>query len=278
MTTKTILVTGGNSGIGLEMVKAFISGGHEVAIAARDLGKTLGVINALKQRYTSARLHAVVLDLADFNSIDAAAEQIKRLLPTLDTVMLNAGSFTRGIRLQENGLESMVGSMHFGHFRLMQHLLPVLKAQLSARVVVTASVAHWVGTINEASFRDLALNRTGIQAYGQAKLANLIYARSLADQLKDSSISVNAFHPGGVATGIWRELPKPIQAIVDKILITPAKGADTAIWLALAPEAGQYSGQYFVRRKPAMSSPISRNAAVAASLWAYSENAVGIQK
>lgn len=273
---RQILVTGGNSGIGLEMVRAFARAGHEVMIAARDLGKTLGVIRQLEQEVPGARLHAVGLDLADFNSIDEAARQVLTTLTQLDTVMLNAGSFTNGLRTQDNGLESMIGSMHFGHFRLMEHLLPQLRVAPAARVVVTSSVAHWLGRINEASFRDPSRHWTDVQAYGQAKLANLIYARELARRLQGSNVRVNAFHPGGVATGIWRELPGPARKLVDRIMLTPAKGADTAIWLALSEEAGRSNGDYFVRRKRALTSPISHSEKVAARLWAISEEVAGL--
>lgn len=275
MTQRQILVTGGNSGIGLEMVRAFAQAGHEVVIAARDQNKTRGAIDSLRQEIPGARLHAVALDLADFARIDAAAGEILALLPRLDTVMLNAGSYTNGLRLQDNGLESMVGSMHFGHFRLMERLLPALKSAPEARVVVTSSVAHWAGYIDEASFRDHTRHRIGFRAYGQAKLANLIYARELARRTAGSGLRVNAFHPGGVATGIWRELPGPVQAVVDRVLITPAKGADTAVWLALDPAAREFSGEYFVRRKRALSSPASRDGQLAARLWQISEEVAG---
>ncbi|MES3040707.1 MAG: SDR family NAD(P)-dependent oxidoreductase [Pseudomonadota bacterium] len=273
---RQILVTGGNSGIGLEMVRAFIALGHEVMIAARDLGKTLGVIQALKLEAPGARLHAVTLDLADFASIDAAAREILNTLTQLDTVMLNAGSYTHGLRSQANGLESMIGSMHFGHFRLMQHLLPQLKVAPEARVIVTASVAHWTGHINEAAFTDYSRYSSDVVAYGSAKLANLIYARELARRVKGSNIRVNAFHPGGVATGIWREMPGPIQALMDKVLVTPAKGADTAIWLATSDAAKSHHGGYFTRRKADFSKPSSRNEKIAAKLWAASERIAGI--
>ncbi len=273
---KQILVTGGNSGIGLEMVRAFIKQGHEVMIAARDLGKTLGVIQALKLEAPGARLHAVKLDLADFASIDAAARDILNTLTQLDTVMVNAGSYTKGLRSQANGLESMIGSMHFGHFRLMEHLLPQLKVAPEARVVVTSSIMHWLGGINEAAFTDYSHYSSDAVAYGSAKLANLIYARELARRVKGSNIRVNAFHPGGVATGIWREMPGPIQSVVDKVLITPAKGADTAIWLATSDAAKDHQGGYFVRRKARFSSPSSRNESVAAKLWAYSKRIAGL--
>lgn len=272
---RQILVTGGNSGIGLEMVRAFVRAGHEVTIAARDVRKTSTVIAQLQQETPSARLHAVALDLADFGRIDQAAREILATLPRLDTVMLNAGSYTNGLRVQDNGLESMIGSMHFGHFRLMQHLLPQLRLAPEARVVVTSSVAHWTGKIDESAFRDPSHYRNDLQAYGSAKLANLIYARELARRVAGSNIRVNAFHPGGVATGIWRELPAPMQKVVDKIMITPAKGADTAVWLALDEEAKHCHGDYFVRRRKAMTRRVSRDLAVAARLWQASEEIAG---
>ena len=273
---RQILITGGNSGIGLEMVKAFAAAGHEVAIAARDLAKTLLAIDAVKQRHPDAKLHAIALDLADFTQVDAAALTVLTLLPKLDTVMLNAGSYTRGLRQLDNGIESMMGTMHFGHFRLMQHILPRLREASLARVVVTSSVAHWAGHLEAERYENPKAYWSDFAAYGSAKLANLVYARALAAKLQGSSIRVNAFHPGGVATGIWRELPAPAQWLVDKILISPAQGADTAIWLALASDAEHHHGQYFVRRKKAMTSSESKNTDVAARLWAESEAIAGL--
>jgi NAD(P)-dependent dehydrogenase (short-subunit alcohol dehydrogenase family) len=274
--TRQILVTGGNSGIGLEMVRAFAAAGHTVVVAARDAQKTEAVLASLRQAHPQASLHAVAMDLSRFDTVDAAAQQVLTLLPALDTVMMNAGSLTKGLRTDPNGLESMIGSMHFGHFRLMQRLLPRLEAAPSARVVVTSSVAHWTGKIDPACMQNPNRYFSDIQAYGSAKLANLIYARELARRVAGSQIRVNAFHPGGVATGIWRELPGPLQTVIDKVMITPAKGADTAIWLALAPDAADHHGGYFVRRKRAATRAVSKDRQVAAELWALSEQLAGI--
>lgn len=272
---RQILVTGGNSGIGLEMVRTFVRSGHEVVIAARDAAKTRQVIQSLQQEVANARLHAVALDLASHASIDEAAREVLNLLPALDTVMVNAGSYTHGLRRQPDGLESMIGSMHFGHFRLMNHLLPRLRHAGKACVVVTSSLMHWVGKIDEACIHDPEAYASDMQAYGSAKLANLIYARELARREAAHGIRVNAFHPGGVATGIWREMPGPLQKVVDKVLITPAKGADTAVWLALDPAAAGFSGEYFVRRKRAMTRAVSKDPAVATRLWTLSEEIAG---
>ncbi|REH36704.1 NAD(P)-dependent dehydrogenase (short-subunit alcohol dehydrogenase family) [Paraperlucidibaca baekdonensis] len=274
--SRQILVTGGNSGIGLEMVKAFVADGHEVAIAARDLAKTMAAIDSLREQQPNAKLHAIALDLADFTQVDAAALTVLSTLPALDTVMLNAGSFTNGLRQLDNGLESMIGTMHFGHFRLMQHLLPSLHKAALARVVVTSSVAHWAGHLDAERYENPSRYWSDFAAYGSAKLANLVYARALAAELQGSAIRVNAFHPGGVATGIWRELPGPVQWLVDKVLISPTQGADTAVWLALADDAAHHHGQYFVRRKKAMTSSESKDPAVAATLMAASAAIAGI--
>lgn len=273
--SRKILVTGGNSGIGLEMVKAFVQAGHEVVIAARDTSKTQSVINDIKTLKPDAVVHVIALDLANFDSIDAAAEKILALLPRLDTVMVNAGSYTQGLRIAF-GLESMVATMHFGHFRLMQHLLPTLEKTADARVVVTSSVAHWAGTIDFDKFNNPKNYLNGFQAYGSAKLANLIYARELARRVAYTNIRVNAFHPGGVATGIWRELPGPIQSVVDRVLISSAKGADTAIWLATTDAGKTHHGQYFVRRRKAATKAISKDEKVAEMLWRLSEEVAGI--
>lgn len=272
---RQILVTGGNSGIGLEMVKAFVHAGHRVVIAARRLETTQAVIDELKREQPSAHIDAVSLDLGDNASIDQAAKDILACLPELDTVMMNAGNYRQHLKQLPNGIETMMGTMHFGHFRLMMQLLPTLHQRNMARIVVTSSVAHWAGTFASNHYRQPDRYWSSFAAYGSAKLANLLFTRELAKRVKGSSIRINAFHPGGVATGIWRGVPAPVQWIVNKIMLSPAQGADTGIWLALS-EAGMHSsGDYFVRRKKAMSSQASQDPELMARLWHDSEQANG---
>lgn len=270
-----ILITGGSSGIGLEMARQVLRRGHEIAITGRDAGKAEAAADALRADISGANIHVIALDLANFDAIDASVPRIKEALPQLSGVLLNAGAFTRKLRLLDNGLEAMIGSMHFGHFRLMQHLLPILQKADAARVVVTSSVAHWLGRIREDSFFDPSRHLSAAQAYGQAKLANLLYARTLARRTADTGLRVNAFHPGAVATGIWRELPGPARRLVDSVMISPDKGGKTGSWLALEADHA-HNGEYFVRQKPARSSPASRNAALGEWLWERSEAIAGI--
>lgn len=271
-----ILITGGSSGIGLEMARQILRRGHEIAITGRDTGKAEGAADKLRADVAGARVSVIATDLADFDAIDEAAPAITDTLPKLSGVLLNAGSFTRQLRLLDNGLEAMIGSMHFGHFRLMQHLLPRLEKAKTARVVVTSSVMHWLGRIREENFFDPSRHLTAVQAYGQAKLANLLYARALARRYGDTDLRVNAFHPGAVATGIWRELPGPARRVVDRMLTTPERGADTGSWLALDEAGGRHNGDYFVNRAVARSSPASRNAVLGEWLWERSEAIAGL--
>ncbi|MBY8964831.1 SDR family NAD(P)-dependent oxidoreductase [Algiphilus sp. NNCM1] len=271
-----ILITGGSSGIGLEMARHCLRRGHEVAITGRDVLKTEGAAEALRESVPGAEVRALTLDLGDFSAVDAFAAAVVEAMPALSRVILNAGSFTPKLRTLENGLEAMIGTMHFGHFRLMQHLLPSIQQQPGARVVVTSSVAHWLGRINEQRFFNASSHFSAATAYGQAKLANLLYARTLARRLRDTDVLVNAFHPGAVATGIWRELPSFARAFVGRTLISPARGADTGSWLILGDDDKQQRGGYFVRRKVAFSSPASRDDALGDWLWERSEAIAGV--
>src|SRR6185503_2501912 len=120
---------------------------------------------------------------------------------------------------------------------------------------------HRAGSINEASFTDPSKHLISFRGYAQAKLANLLFTRELAKRLQGTRVTVNAFHPGAVATGIWKELPGPIAGLIGLFLINSVQGADTAVWLATAPELSTTTGEYFEKRKIAPSSKTSKDAA-----------------
>lgn len=269
---RNVFITGGNSGIGKEMARALTVQGDNVIIASSNLAKSQAAADEIRAGNTQAKIDAMALDLSDFNAIDRFAEDLLQRMPVIDVLILNAGLYTHGLRRLDNGFEAMLGIMHFGHFRLTQKLLEAVIAAEQGRIVVTSSTIHKVGKINEASFRDPSQHRISLSGYAQAKLANLLFTRELARRLKDSNVKVNAFHPGVVATGIWKELPGPIQKLAGLfLLVTSKQGADTAVWLATAPEAANYSGEYFTKRKVASSSAAGRDMDQAAWLWQYSE-------
>ena len=255
---RNVLITGGNSGIGLEMARALAAQGDRVVIASRDEARSQAAVRQIKAAHPAAAVEAMRLDLGDFADVDRFAAALLRKMPRLDVLILNSGLYTQGLRRLPNGLESMIGIMHFGHFRLAARLLDAVKAAPQGR-------------IDEASFTDPARHRISFMGYAQAKLANLLFTRELARRLAGTRVTVNAFHPGAVLTGIWAELPRPLQSLIGVFLISSARGADTAVWLATDPALAGVSGEYFVKRKRAASSAASRDPALAARLWQLSE-------
>jgi len=270
--SRHVLITGANSGIGLEMARALAHQGDHVIIASRDLAKSQAAVNDVCANQPQAHIEAMTLDLARFDDIDRFADELLARMPTIDVLILNAGLYTNGTRALDNGLEAMIGIMHVGHFRLTDKLLEGVRRSDAGRIIVTASVAHRVGKIRTQTFKKPSAHWLALFAYGQAKLANIMFTRELARRLADTPITVNCFHPGAVATGIWAELPGPIARLMGRILVTPKQGADTGIWLANSDEGAKVSGGYFINRKVRATADQARDTDSASKLWEYTES------
>lgn len=269
--TRNVLITGGNSGIGAEMAKALAARGDRVLIAARDQARSQAVVADIRAAHPQAQIEALPLDLGDFADVDRFADAVRAHTPVIDVLILNAGLFSTKLATLRNGYESMIGVMHFGHFKLVQRLLDAVKAAPQGRIVVTSSMMHALSGIDERSFTEPGRHSATYKAYAQAKLANLLFARELQRRLAGTRVTVNAFHPGAVATGIYRGMPGWVQSLIRMTMLTPAQGADTAIWLATAPELAERGGGYYVKRKLKPGSARSRDPQLAAQLWALTE-------
>lgn len=268
--TGNVVITGGSGGIGLEMAKSLAPDADRIVVTGRDLTKLDDALSGIRKRIGD-RLFTEPLDLGDFESVRTFAEQQSRKLPQIDLLVLNAGLYTRKLHRLHNGFEAMIGVMHLGHFLLTNLLLENILAGTFPRVVVTSSDLHKRGRIDYDSFTNPKRHRLGVSGYAQAKLANLLFTRELARRYGDRGLTANAFHPGGVATGVWRELPQPLPWLANKFMISPAEGADTGTWLATSAEAAELNGEYCVKRRVAHGSSFSRDADLAAELWNRSE-------
>lgn len=270
-----VVVTGGSGGIGLEMVRGLAADADKIVVTGRNPDKLETAVTDINER-SGGDIEAAPLDLGDFESVREFAGRLRENLPQIDLLILNAGLYTRRLHRLDNGFEAMIGVMHLGHFLLTNLLLEHVLAAQAPRVVVTSSIGHKSGRIDFDSFTNPGRHWIGFAGYAQAKLANLLFTRELARRYGDRGLIANAFHPGAVATGVWRELPPPLPWLARKLMISPAEGADTGIWLATSEAAGQFNGEYCVGRRVAHGSSVSRDPDLAARLWARSERFCGL--
>lgn len=270
-----IVITGASGGIGLEMARSLAADSERVVVTGRSPEKLETAVSEIDNG-AGGEIEAKPLDLGDLESVRATAGNIAKELPQIDLLVLNAGLYTRKLHRLDNGFEAMIGVMHLGHFLLTHLLLEQVLAAPAPRVVVTSSELHKRGRIDYDSFTNPKRHRLGLSGYAQAKLANLLFTRELARRYGDRGLIANAFHPGTVATGVWRELPPPLPWLTGKFMTSPAEGADTGTWLATSEAASEFNGEYCVGRRVARGSSMSRDTELAAELWRRSEWCCGL--
>jgi NAD(P)-dependent dehydrogenase (short-subunit alcohol dehydrogenase family) len=272
---KTVLITGGNSGIGKATATQLAARGFHVFIAARNLEKSRAVVQEIEARHPGAKLTALPLDLADLDNVRAFAADFRTKAPVLDVLILNAGLFPPRKQLTKQGFEMQFGVNHLGHFLLTHLLLDTITAAPAGRIVIVSSILHWLGRINFNSFRGETLYNP-VLAYGQSKIANVMFMQELARRLATTNVRVNALHPGGVASDIARDLPGPIHRLYNAMSITAEQGAQSSVFLAADPAAEQLHGKFLGSTcKVLRVSPVARPES-AAKLWAVSEQLCGI--
>lgn len=278
MLGKTVLVTGGNSGMGLATSIEMARRGAAVIMACRSRQRGEEALAEVKRQSGSDKIRLMLCDLASFKSIYTFAEEFMAGYPVLDVLINNAGVVTVKRQLTADGYEMDFGVNHLGHFLLTNLLLEPLAAAEQGRIVVVASGAYKIGKLH---LDDHTLSRgyNPAKAYARSKLANILFTRELASRLQGTRVTVNAVHPGAVGTsiGVNREtgFGRSVLKLLSHFFLTPEQGADTAIWLATAPELGEVSGEYYYRRTVQELSPRARDAAAAAELWQWSLDQTG---
>ena len=192
----------------------------------------------------------------------------------------NAGAFfNRRIKTQY-GVEKTFLVNHLASFLLTNLLLDTIKASAPARIVNVASDGHKSGNMD---LNDLEFSRFyfGMQAYGRSKLANVLFTYELGRRLEGSGVTVNALHPGHVATDIWSTnfsiFGPLLKRLMEIIALSPEEGADNTIYLASSPDVAGVSGKYFDKREAVPSSAITYDTELAQELWAVSEKFTSLQ-
>ncbi len=202
---RTVMVTGANSGIGLETAVALARGGARVLATARDPGRGRSAVATIRARTGSRAVELVPLDLASLASVRACAEQVTDLTDPLDVLVHNAGAVIGTRTETEDGFETTIGVNHLGPFLLTHLLASRLLAAPAARVVTVASLSHRQAQLD---LDDLMFERRPYRSmvvYGTSKLANILFARELARQLAPTGVTSNSLHPGTVRSGFGRD-------------------------------------------------------------------------
>ncbi len=271
------LVTGINSGIGFETMRVLAKRGAHVIGTARRLDKATDAAHQVE----GASITPLACELESQVSIRACAEAVTEIGKPLDICIANAGIMALPRLEQVNGIEKQFATNHLGHFLLVRLLQPQIEAARSARVVIVSSAAHVQAPRVGIEFDNLSGEHgyRAWRAYGQSKLANILFAKSLAQRLGGRS-SVNALHPGVIGTNLGRHMNPLLAGALGLAMRmfskSIAQGAATSCYVAARPEAGVITGQYFSDCAVVEPSRQARDEALAERLWEVSEKLVGL--
>ncbi len=298
---RTVLVTGGNSGLGLQSCLTLARAGARVLLTARDDRRGELARARVAAVATGPAPEVIGLDLADLRSVGAAAAQVAGTTPSLDVVIANAGVMMTPLTRTDDGFELQLATNHLGHFALLGQLLPLLGARADVvasrphpRVVVVSSIAARVGRV---MLSDLQFDRrpyNPFTAYAQSKLANLLFARELQQRADAAGrpLVVAAAHPGLTTTNLYPRsvlgdnalLRTATGAVIGTLGQDDADGALPLLYAATVPgvSAGAYLGpsglaSFQGAPAPVRLPPTACDDASAAALWLVSENLTGVR-
>lgn len=266
LSSKSFLITGSNSGLGLETARALADCGATVLTAARSKEKA----DQTAQSIGDAAI-GVVCELSEPASVRACVREVKDAVESLDGIICNAGIMALPQLTLQHGYEAQFFTNHIGHAILVLGLLDHLASD--GRVVMVSSAAHQAAPKEGVELDNLdgAKGYGAWRAYGQSKLANLLFARRLAVEFQDTEKVAVALHPGVIDTNLGRHLNPVLKAsysIGSPLFMKDAEqGASTQTWAAAHPDASHASGEYLVDCNVARSSAKGRDMELAARLW-----------
>jgi NAD(P)-dependent dehydrogenase (short-subunit alcohol dehydrogenase family) len=270
---QTALVTGCNSGIGYETMRVLALRGAHVFGSGRTLQKATDACNSVTGRTTP-----VIIELTDLDSVVAAAELIASQTQTLDMLICNAGIMELPTLEQINGIEKQFFVNHLGHFVLVNHLLDQVINAPQGRIVNVSSGSA-IRSVPEAGieFDNLSGERDyqPAKAYGQSKLANVLFTLELARRLNKTNATANALRPGVIPTNLGRHMPRwktwALENLGKPFTKTIAQGAATTCYVATNPALDKTSGYFFNHCNPHRPGGHTEDTDMAARLWEVSE-------
>jgi len=283
---RVALVTGGPSGIGFHISLMLAKKGAEVILTYRDSGKAQKAMDQIIAEYPKANITAVKLDLADLTSVAECTAEIKEKYNKIDLLINNAGVMVPPLSKTRQGFELQMGTNHLGHFALTGLLLPLLIRAPASRIVSVSSLAAFIGQIKLDDLNYAHRRYDKWEAYGQSKLANLLFIQELSKRLAEHKVPVMAVasHPGGSPTNLQRTSSFFMKEILTPLISqSPSRAALPTLKAACDPAVsnGSYWGPssfFGLKGYPKQARNPSRalDADMASQLWERSEKLTGV--
>jgi NAD(P)-dependent dehydrogenase (short-subunit alcohol dehydrogenase family) len=271
---KNVVITGATSGIGEVAATQLAAAGARIVLTARDPARAARTLDQLRGVGPTVEHVAVLGDLSQLGEAKRVAREVAAAVPVIDVLINNAGAIFPQRRVTSDGLEMTFALNHMAVFIMTNALLDNLQRAPSARIVTTSSDAHRTGKLD---FDDLQTSKrayTIFRAYSASKLCNVLFTRELARRLKGTKVTANAVHPGFVKSRFYEvrfgafEVLRPL---VNLFAISPQKGAETLVHVAVSRDLENVSGEYFVKCRSVRPSKAAEDSSVAARLWEVSE-------
>jgi NAD(P)-dependent dehydrogenase (short-subunit alcohol dehydrogenase family) len=281
MDGRTVIITGGNSGVGKATATALAAAGARMVITARREARGQQALADIRRSSGSDDVDLVVFDLADLASVRQGTAELLARCEDIHVLVNNAGLVLSDRIETKDGYEATFATNHLGPFLLTQLLTERLVGSAPARVVTVSSAAH-SSARSGLDFDDLQSEHgySQMRVYARSKLANILFAGELARRLSGSGVTSNALHPGVVATRFAQDDDTSgVMAfgikLIRPFILTPEQGARTSVYLASSPEVADVTGKYFVKCRQEAPSAVARDQAAASRLWSISEELVG---
>lgn len=265
---KTILITGATDGIGKATALALAQQGHLVIVHGRTTAKARAAVDELHAATGSEYVDYVAGDFSRLSDVRALADEVAQRYPGLDTLINNAGVYMNSRQISADGFELTMAVNHLAPYLLTRLLLPALKLNAPGRIVHVSSTVHMRAKIDFDNFNG-ELTYSGYGAYAASKLANVLFSNALARRLAKARVTSNALHPGVITT-------KLLATGFNMTGAETARGAQTSVYLAAAPEVEGVTGRYFDDRREKPSSDSARDEALQERLWRVSAERVGL--
>lgn len=277
MEGKTVIITGANSGIGKETALDLAKRGARVIMACRNMIEGTRVRNIIAREAKTDNIIVRKLDLSSVDSIREFAAEMNWRESRLDVLIHNAGmANTFSKKTTPEGFELTLMTNMFGPFLLTHLLIDLLKKSAPSRIIVVASELYRLASVNMENPNPV--NTFPAYLYYSSKYANILFTRELARKLQGTGVSANCLHPGMVDSGIWRNVPIPLNLplkLITKLFFkTPEEGAQTSIHLAVSDEVSEANGKYFMDcREHGLTSGVS-DMGKAAKYWEILEGLI----